>query len=325
MSRAWGPWTAVKLDALGRYLSAFTSASQRARATLYLDLFSGVADNLERDSGRRLLGSPSRALATQPAFDKLLFCELQPRSALALDAQLRQRYPDRDFQVLPGDCNVEIPQALAALPDGWRWAPIFAFLDQYSAEIRWSTLETLATYKVHRKPKIEQWLFFGDGLLPRGLHPDPNGEPSEPYASRVDGMFGTKQWREIWLGRYTGLLTPLESRQQLVNLMRWRLETVLGYKATLPLAVTNDRGVPVYTMIFATDHPVGEKIMTSVLGVAERALQEMRDGAKARRARESEEARGLLALFATDVLSDAPQPARSSIDPPEEPWRHPDL
>jgi hypothetical protein len=46
--RSWGWWTEQKLDILGDYLAAFTTACKRAGQTVYLDLFAGQPDNVER-------------------------------------------------------------------------------------------------------------------------------------------------------------------------------------------------------------------------------------------------------------------------------------
>lgn len=52
MSDGWGGyWTEAKLDILRKYLGAFTTASQRAGTTVYLDLFAGTLRNRRPDTG----------------------------------------------------------------------------------------------------------------------------------------------------------------------------------------------------------------------------------------------------------------------------------
>ncbi len=67
-ARKWGPWTEAKLDALESYLQGFTRASASARRTLYLDLLSGSATNVHRQTGEPIRNSVERALATNPPF-----------------------------------------------------------------------------------------------------------------------------------------------------------------------------------------------------------------------------------------------------------------
>ena len=77
-------------------------------------------------------------------------------------------------------------------------------------------------------------------------------------------MFGCDEWRPILTDRQAGILDAEATRDELTNLMRWRLETALGYQFTHTLRLTNLQGTPLYDMIFATDHEVGDKIMSDV-------------------------------------------------------------
>jgi three-Cys-motif partner protein len=257
--RAWGFWTTNKLDILGDYLPAFNRASSiRAGKTVYLDLFAGAADNEERNTGRPILGSARLALEANPSFTKLYFFDL-PGTATTLNASLRQRYPTQDFQVVPGDSNDTIATALADIRrSGLAWAPIFAFLDPYNLGIQWRTLETLADFKRDRKYKVELWVLCFSSTIPRTLTiddvPDPQG------AQRVTEFFGTGQWTAIREARVRGELSPRDAREEYVNLLRWRLEDVLGYRYTLSFEVRNVRG-PLYHLVFATDNDAGFKIM----------------------------------------------------------------
>ena len=83
------------------------------------------------------------------------------------------------MKVWPGDCNEQIDAALAELAEAnLRWAQTFAFVDQYAAEIRWTTLEKLAAYKQRSRFKVEMWLLFAHSncrarwlVTPRQLWP----------------------------------------------------------------------------------------------------------------------------------------------------------
>lgn len=289
-ARKWGPWTEAKLDALESYLQGFTRASASARRTLYLDLLSGSATNVHRQTGEPIRNSVERALATNPPFTRVVACELNTASAQDLRTKMGIQFPERDFVVLEGDCNIEIPSYLKRISvedSGWRLAPSFAFVDQFSAEIWWDTLSEVAAFRrpnwkgVHRKTEL--WLLFGDSFIPRGLSGvdgDPNKPVNPAYAERIDRMYGTEQWREILCGRQRGLLSKSEWRLELVNLMRWRLERDLGYASTIPLAVPRGNGQVLYHMIFATDEKVGDRIMTHVLRNAGNALEQMKRDTK---------------------------------------------
>jgi three-Cys-motif partner protein len=295
VDRTWGYWTEHKLQMLAAYLPEFTRASKRARATVYLDLFAGDTSNLSRSTGQVITGSPVVALETSPPFSKVVLIEL-PSQAARLEGELRERFPDRDLTVWAGDCNDTIDAALAALAPV-RWAPTFAMVDQYAAEIRWSTLDKLAAFKRGVRTKAELWLLFAHSMLPRGLaatEPDAVAR----FERRVDEMYGCDDWREMYAARKAGMLDGTELREQLLNLMRWRLENVLGYRATHHFEMKNHGGVAIYSMVFATDHDAGERIMRHIYGKAAEAQPKMRAEAVAQLAAIKEATSATPGLFA---------------------------
>jgi three-Cys-motif partner protein len=319
--RGWGPWSRIKLDALEDYLNAFTTASVRTRRTLYLDLFAGAPDNFARGTGEVILGSGHRALAADPPFARVVLCELQPRTAARLEKTLREAHPGRDLVVVAGDCNIEMPKYLRTLSIDWRrYAAVFAMVDQYSAEVTWDTLMFLSEWRQNQRGfKVELWLYFGHGLLPRGLTLAERPDPA--YAAKVDAMFGTDQWRELWDARYDKVIDAAQFRAELVNLMRWRLEHELGYRTTIPLEFTNTSGHPIYTVIFATSNDTGQKIMTDVFAKHGVALERMRQLAKAEKRLKKEE----LGLFDVGEVADMLMSViehREPLLPPIEPMRY---
>lgn len=320
--RGWGPWSRIKLEALSDYLGAFTRASKTAGHTLYLDLFAGAPDNFERGTGDVILGSGHRALSTSPGFDRVVLCELQQRTADSLRKALEAVYPDRDLIVLPGDSNVEIPKHLNTYDYSWRrGAAVFAMVDQYAAEITWDTLRYLANWRQNKRGfKIELWLYFGHALLPRGLKFS-GDEPDPEFAQRVDRMFGTPHWRELWYARRDKALNPEQFRNELVNLMRWRLENELGYGTTIPLEFTNTTGHPIYTVIFATSNTTGNKIMESVFAKHGVALEKMRTTKRVERRLAKDIDEG---LFGAEQIVElvTKTPVREPLAPPVEPMRY---
>jgi three-Cys-motif partner protein len=267
---------------LADYLPAFnTASSKKAPQTLYLDLFAGRDRNLSRTTGEEISGSPRVALNTVPRFTKVVLFEL-PAQAARLKADLDAAYPERDFEVIPGDCNEELDPVLSRLRrDRWNHAPTFALLDQQAAEIRWSTIEELADFKRGGRFKVELWLLFAHSMLPRGLAADDH-QAVERFTERITTMYGSAEWKDAYEGRRRSLVSPAELRDELLNLMRWRLEKVLGYKVTHHFEMKNTRGAPLYNMIFATDNEAGEKIMKYIYGKAAERRPKMQREAAAR-------------------------------------------
>ena len=131
MARSWGFWTRYKLEILQRYLNAFTTATKNlAPKRVYLDLFGGEPENVDRQTLNPIDGSARTALnIDDPPFTHLRFFELQPNAG-KLERSLSEEFPDRDWVVYPGDSNDTIHVALSDLRAAYAgWAPTFAFID----------------------------------------------------------------------------------------------------------------------------------------------------------------------------------------------------
>jgi three-Cys-motif partner protein len=321
-SRTWGFWTEHKLSMLSEYLTAFTTASKRSPSTLYLDLFAGRVRNISRTTGKTIDGSPRVALNTSPPFSKAVMFELAPQ-AQQLRNELTEFYPGRDFEVIKGDCNERIAPVLQRLTrDDWSWAPTFVLLDQQAAEIKWTTLDQISRFKLRGKPKAELWLLFAPSMLPRGLV-NKDSSAVARFASRITAMYGCDDWLDPYTAKKRELMSPAELRDELLNLMRWRLEKVLGYRATHSFVMRNTGGSEIYRMVFATDHEAGERIMKAIYGNAAKAQPQMRAEATARLQARKEAESNAPGLF--------PPPRRPVKDvdlyqhePPYEPYRLPD-
>lgn len=321
----WGPWTVIKLDALGRYFRAFTIASKRASRTLYVDLFGGRPENRSREpDGRVFPGSAMRAASTTPSFSRLVVSELDTKAAVEQRTALATVAGSRAV-VLPGDCNQVIPHYLSTLGDEWRWAPTFALVDQFSAEVEWNTLRQLATFKHPQcRTKAEIFMLVAPAFNVRGIR-GPSGKINRQYAGQIDRMFGTPAWRMIMAARDDEVLSGAQARDELVNLMRWRLVTDLGYSRCIPLKVVNTAGRPIFELLFATDHFAGEKIMSEVFEIADRDLKLMVAGEQEMKKR----ATGQDPLDFTDVdaatqsvVSPIRPPAMAATLPPHAPFEY---
>lgn len=308
MAREWGFWTRGKLEILRNYLDAFTTASKSTEERLYLDLFAGESENVDRITGEPLQGSPWVALSTgEPPFTRVrLFEVTNPQE---LEAQLRADFPGRDLLVYPGDCNETIDAALEELEDV-SWAPAFAFIDPNGPDVRWNTLEALAAFKAGRKYKVELWMLFPEPMFVRLLRVD--GEDVRPQdVDRISAMFGTEEWRAIYEARVREELQPSQARMEYVNLMRWRLESVLAYRHTHPFEVRNEQGRPIYHLIFATDNDAGDRIMSHLYG---RALQEF----PRMRQQAIDQRKGTMRLF--DDTEFGTEPEQYRYEPPWPPF-----
>jgi three-Cys-motif partner protein len=263
-NRGWSYWTRNKLQILADYAKTFNvAASGKASERIYIDLMAGQPRNYDRDTKEWFDGSARLALSATPGFTRFAFGEM-PENAALLEADLREHFPDRDFRVYPGDCNVTIGQMLADL-EPVRWAPTFAFLDQQAAELHWSTIQALAEFRRSKAGlKAEQWILWSPTMLYRGIT---TGNPSA-YMSRIDLMYGDGAWRRIFRARRSEQFTPAQWRAEMTNFLRVKLERDLGYKHTFRIPMKMPNNVEIYEMVFATDHEAGARIMSHLYGQA---------------------------------------------------------
>lgn len=309
MNREWGFWSEVKLDALERYLPRFTTASRSAQTVLYLDLFAGTILNTRRDQPNRTFeGSTVRALRTDPQFTHLRFFELRDKAG-NLSRQLEHRFPnDERYMVVPGDCNLSIGQTLSELrSEGLDWSPTFAFVDPDAFELSWKTLSSIASFKnPQAKTKAEMLILLSHTSIPRLAGWDSAMGLDEALSLSTTTFYGTSAWKQIFERRIRHGLSAIEARSLYTDLFRHRLQYVLGYRRTLTIEMGNERGSPVYVLVFATDHDAGVRIMSSVFEQAREQSAEYRAEIADRRRRQQLHDRGEVPLL--DMTDPALQP-----------------
>jgi three-Cys-motif partner protein len=322
--REWNYWTRNKLMILKAYLPVLVTASKKSRRPpVYLDLMAGEPDNLAKETREWFDGSARLAMGCEPQFGQVILFEKSAAKAQALAADLESKFPeDERAHVVVGDCNVTIHRELARLRrEGWAWAPTFAFLDQQVAEIGWTTVEALAKFRQGRY-KVEMWMLVSPTMFNRSL--GPRSQPRRERIAAVTRMYGTDGWERIYRAQEAQVITASEARQEWINLMRWRLQHTLGYRNTASLPMHMDSGLEIYEMVFATDHPAGEKVMRYLYKqAAEREPGLMAQSAAARKNRKAADTQPTLFPFqadefATDHLGEwEPTPVH---DPATLPW-----
>lgn len=303
MAREWSYWTRNKLQILADYLPAFNRAGQKSSQRIYLDLMAGEPDNIERHTGVRFDGSPIVAMNADPGFTVLRFGELGSK-AVALSAALAERFPDDTrYKVVSGDCNVTIDGVLQELHP-IKWAPTFAFLDQQGAEIHWSTIEKLARFRENKNGwKTELWILMSPTMIARGVR----GTNADEFKHQVSKLYGSDDWLRIVRALHARTITADEYRQEMVNLLRFQLETVLGYRHThrIPMRMSTNK-MTIFDMVFATDHDTGDRIMRHLYNLAAQREPEMMRRAQAAKAEKDAEKAGAIGLFGTDELTVKP-------------------
>ena len=259
--RDWSWWSEVKLDILRDYLKAFALASQTTSERVYLDLFAGSYHNKRRDNVGTFAGSAQIAFNIDPIFTRVALFE-RPSEARLLESEIQEAMINRDrwWKIYDGDCNVTIAKALNDIST-YQWAPTFSFLDPCGLQVKWETVTSLSQWKRKGKPKIEQLILFPEPALLRVIGAEVS--KGKRSAQLIDEIFGTNDWLRFYHLRRIGYLDANEMRKNLIHLYKQRLREVLGYQYTHSLGIGNNN-MPIYTLIFATDHRAGNDIMKHI-------------------------------------------------------------
>ncbi len=250
-------WTALKLEYLDNYLQAYVRATKRAREIHYIDPFAGCGDCVIIESGHYVQGSPWRALNAVPQFSKYHFVEKRP----ALAAHLRKSIIDKGFNnanLYVGDCNQVIPsQILPKLP---RDVPCFAFLDPYGLQLHWATICALASHR--RGWKIELLILYPYDMAVSRLFSLAERTPA--ISLKLTSFYGDESWKTQLDESVEADEDTEQRRQRFVKFYTSNLRS-LGYEfVDVYGPLYSYRRRPLYHVIFAGDHPAGQRIMHDV-------------------------------------------------------------
>lgn len=167
-----GDWTEQKLEALRRYLEAYTTAlKNQPFRLLYIDGFAGTGyrhpKSVEGDEQELLLedigdeaagfldGSARLALKSEPAFDCYAFIEKRAEHVAELE-KLEKEFDNRQILIRQGDANQKVRE-ICNRGDWTEWRAV-CFLDPYGMQVEWSTLKAISDTEA-----IDLWL-----LVPMG-------------------------------------------------------------------------------------------------------------------------------------------------------------
>jgi three-Cys-motif partner protein len=168
-----GPWSFLKLAFLWSftYYNYTPIIGQRYSNMYYVDMFGGSGLSHFKDySGNEqiLLGSPvlMATINTKFPFKNCLFCESEPKKHNSLENRLdilndnKKLTCARENCKVFSDCNNEIDEIIKILRKN-SGTHFLLFVDPYSTEIKWSTMEKLLSIKYPFFDMIFNFLPFG--------------------------------------------------------------------------------------------------------------------------------------------------------------------
>lgn len=281
-----GDWTKEKLERIRKYLQAYTTifaSNPKARmlTTTYVDAFAGTGyrthpqrlddqtvlfeELSEPASVNFLKGSARIALEVKPPFNRYIFIEKDSERAAELE-KLKQEFPQKasDISIVQSDANTYLISWCKATD--WKRNRAVVFLDPYGMEVEWSLIEAIA-----RTQAIDLWLLFPLGVAVNRLLTR-SGPPPEPWAQRLDRIFGTNEWRSAFYAEHAEqtLMGKRQVTRKEADFERIgaffvsRLKTLFPGVAENPLALRNSKNVPLYLLCFAASNPKGAKTAVKI-------------------------------------------------------------
>jgi three-Cys-motif partner protein len=243
-----GAWAKDKHLYVAKYIEATQAVRKKYLSPIgqggaaYIDLFGGPGMALVRESEELIFGSPLVALEHREApFTKLIFCDIDEENVNTLRARTDR---DRDrVEIIHGNCNEVAKQVLALVPE---YGLNIALIDPFApSALDWATLE-----KLGERRRMDFIVNFHTGAIKRNLR-----KPS--YHAVIDRVVGDTSWRDV-VGQTRDVI-------KLIDFMKARLER-LGYQneTANSYAIRNGKRALMYHLIYATKHPLGNKIWDSI-------------------------------------------------------------
>ena len=252
--------TLEKLSIEHYYLDGFNTACKRTKrygGWTFVDSFAGSGLVQVRDTGRIFEGST--LIGLKSGADRVHAVERDARRIRALEQRVAQRGLEHALATHVGDANQLVGPLVAT--ERAR-TPIFVLHDPEGVELAWRTVESVATARAsERRWKPEQLINFTAGVvrlfwLGRDLTPQ--------NVDALDRFFGAGDWRSLLESRRLGEIDAHDAVRSAVDLHKSRLRSELDHAHVLDKPITRDMagsGSLAYHLIFASDHPDGEKIM----------------------------------------------------------------
>ena len=243
-------WTERKLYFWHRYIDITTQAMvgnpSWSGGLAYVDLFAGTGVCTLKGSGKRIPGSVLIAANALKPFRVMIACEKNPAHAEACQVRLGRTPVGNSCHVFVGDCNQKVQEIIHLIPRG---ALTMVFIDPQGLDNNFETIAALS-----KGGSVDFVALFADAYdinrnWERVYRDDPN--------SKLDLVLGPDSgWREK-LGRLDNP-TGLNKRKLFAEIYKSQLRRHLRYTEFGEQNI-DDRGRPLYKLIYASRHPLGLK------------------------------------------------------------------
>jgi three-Cys-motif partner protein len=260
-ARPSGAWVLDKKVYVEKYLGIFTKgvSNKWGGKLAYVDLFSGPGKNIIRETGEEIDGSPLLALKCD--FAHYVFVDV-PEVLSTLRLRLQQHPKISRISFVEGNCNDVIDKVLEVLPPDHL---TLAFIDPTGLQICFDTIRRLV---YGRKVDLLMTIQFGMGIklnLPQYFKTE---------GDALTSFLGNSDWRkDVEEGG-----TFFEAGKRILDRYMKQLRTLDYLDTKDRQMVRNDQNTPLYFVIMASRHKLGEKFWTEVTKISPSGQRRMNFG-----------------------------------------------
>ena len=232
-----GLWTVEKLEAVEKYLEAFTTVMKNQNfTTVYIDAFagSGICKVGSKANHLELDGSAMRSLSIKNKFDKYFFVELKEENCEALKA-IREKHSDIDVDIVKKDCNEFIKDIIQNKRYMSNEKRGVIFLDPFAMSVDWKTIEIIG-----RTGKLDTWYLFPLSAVLRCAAHDRDKVLDE----KLIKFFGTDQWKSWYENQGESRTT-----EDVLTFCADRMREV--FSTVSEPAILKINNIPYYALFFA--------------------------------------------------------------------------
>lgn len=245
-------WVEEKYRLVQHYSALFCKSMKGKWGSLvYIDLFSGPGRS--RIDNKRIIDAiPLLVIAEEPAYDKYIFCDVDPKKCAALKQRITKQTSAKNFEVLNGNANLITQEIIRLIPPYSKQHKVlgFCFVDPYKIEnLKFDTIKMLSK-------RFMDFLV----LIPSGMDANRNmAQYIKPKNKKLDEFLGTSDWRMDW----TKAESTNTSREIFIAHQFSKSMQHLGYfdpgAENMRLVRSVKKNLPLYRLAGYSRHELGKK------------------------------------------------------------------
>lgn len=258
-------WSEIKLDIIKDYAAAYSKilTSQKSiKEHTYIDAFAGAGVHLSRENGKLIPGSPLNALEIEPPFKKIYLIDMDKERFHSLKLLTKDK---TNVSVFEGDCNEILLKKVFPYVRYEDFRRGLCLLDPYGLHLNWEVIA-----KAGQMKSLEIFLNFPVMDMNQNvLWRNPENVEATQIA-RMDAFWGSDTWKKAVYETEGNLFgweeKVLDANTAIVEAFRERLKELAGFSfVPEPIPMRNSKGATVYYLFFASQNPVGAKIVEEIL------------------------------------------------------------